>query len=372
MLTWTITVSSSPETPPPPICKIPSERLNFGSQFAQTVNVKCKDSHSVKSRTAEQSRGHTCNQALRVGWSRAFSTSAFRSGCRLFADGDFFVLEGVDDWFIDGSWGWPSLFAADLPNGGPSYPLATPGARCCSLPKKIMASRSLFTNHRLALTADKFPASGRPGWSRVSTRRSTVLFAEGFYQYNQKQGLAGTIKLGGWNHFGTFEDQRFDVNGFPIALTGHPGRPIQGDWALYALFEQLIWRNPVPRRQKALPLFCPRNRCTLGAKPHRSLCRWRRHLHGCDPASPRRRTRPRPHLQRHLQTSSGSDQNADVSVVRKFELALEICHTAQLQRGWTLQPDFQYIVNPGGNVLNAEGTPVGNAVVLGVRTTITF
>ena len=28
---------------------------------------------------------------------------------QLAADGDFFVLEGVDDWFLDGSWGWPSL-----------------------------------------------------------------------------------------------------------------------------------------------------------------------------------------------------------------------------------------------------------------------
>lgn len=58
--------------------------------------------------------------------------------------------------------------------------------------------------------------------------------------------------------------------------------------------------------------------------------------------------------------------------MRNFELAFEICYTAQLQRGWTLQPDFQYIVNPGGNVLNANGTEAGNAVVFGVRTTVSF
>ena len=59
-----------------------------------------------------------------------------------------------------------------------------------------------------------------------------LLFAEGFYKYNQKQGLAGTIVLGGWNHFGSFEHQRFDIAGLPIAVTGRPGRPLDNDWGL--------------------------------------------------------------------------------------------------------------------------------------------
>ena len=70
--------------------------------------------------------------------------------------------------------------------------------------------------------------------------------------------------------------------------------------------------------------------------------------------------------------ASDSDQDAGLSVVRNFELAFEICYTAQLEMGWTLQPDFQYIVNPGGNVLNANGTEAANAAVFGVRTTLSF
>ena len=38
----------------------------------------------------------------------------------------------------------------------------------------------------------------------------------------------------------------------------------------------------------------------------------------------------------------------------------------------TLQPDFQYIVHPGGNVLNANGTEADDAAVFGVRTTLNF
>jgi porin len=53
---------------------------------------------------------------------------------QLAADGDFLVLEGVDEWFLDGSLGWPALLAFDLPNGGPEYPLATPGIRLLFTP----------------------------------------------------------------------------------------------------------------------------------------------------------------------------------------------------------------------------------------------
>jgi porin len=45
----------------------------------------------------------------------------------------------------------------------------------------------------------------------------------------------------------------------------------------------------------------------------------------------------------------------------------------QVANGWTLQPDFQYIWQPGGNVPNESGNAaVANAAVVGVRTTIGF
>jgi carbohydrate-selective porin OprB len=37
-----------------------------------------------------------------------------------------------------------------------------------------------------------------------------------------------------------------------------------------------------------------------------------------------------------------------------------------------LQPDLQYVINPGGSVLNADGTIRKNALVLGVRTFLNF
>jgi porin len=52
----------------------------------------------------------------------------------------------------------------------------------------------------------------------------------------------------------------------------------------------------------------------------------------------------------------------------------EASYIMQLAPWWTLQPDVQYIVKPGGNVPNPDnGTKtVGNALIVGARTTINF
>jgi porin len=69
----------------------------------------------------------------------------------------------------------------------------------------------------------------------------------------------------------------------------------------------------------------------------------------------------------------GFDVDSGLPVARNHEALFEISYTARIKKSWTLQPDFQYIVQPGGNVPNASGTgAVGNASVLGVRTTLSF
>jgi porin len=69
----------------------------------------------------------------------------------------------------------------------------------------------------------------------------------------------------------------------------------------------------------------------------------------------------------------GFDIDSGLPVAQNYEAALEICYTAQLKPGWTLQPDFQYFWQPDGNVPGASGNgAVENAAVFGARTTVNF
>ncbi|MCJ7599375.1 MAG: carbohydrate porin, partial [Methyloceanibacter sp.] len=52
---------------------------------------------------------------------------------QLATDAEFVISEG-GGYFLNGTWGWPSYTAADMPNGGPAYPLATPGVRVAIKP----------------------------------------------------------------------------------------------------------------------------------------------------------------------------------------------------------------------------------------------
>jgi len=60
--------------------------------------------------------------------------------------------------------------------------------------------------------------------------------------------------------------------------------------------------------------------------------------------------------------------------VRSRETLLEVSYQFQVTRWWQLQPDFQYIFNPGGGIPNpnARARRIGDAAVLGLRTTIMF
>ncbi|HEX2113825.1 MAG TPA: carbohydrate porin, partial [Alphaproteobacteria bacterium] len=60
--------------------------------------------------------------------------------------------------------------------------------------------------------------------------------------------------------------------------------------------------------------------------------------------------------------------------IRSGETVFEASYIAQLAPWWSLQPDLQYIVRPGGNVPHPldPARIVKDAVVVGVRTTLTF
>ena len=55
-------------------------------------------------------------------------------------------------------------------------------------------------------------------------------------------------------------------------------------------------------------------------------------------------------------------------------MVLEISYQAQIKPGWTVQPVFQYIFHPGGNVPDAVAPEraVRSGALFGVRSTIAY
>jgi porin len=58
--------------------------------------------------------------------------------------------------------------------------------------------------------------------------------------------------------------------------------------------------------------------------------------------------------------------------VRSEEVILELTYQVQVTGWWTLQPDLQAVFNPGGRVANANGAVRPAALVIGLRTALTF
>ena len=287
---------------------------------------------------------------------------------QLAADMEFILSESYS-YFLNGTWGWPSIAAADLPGGGPAYPLATPAVRVAVRPSdQLKLMIGVFNGDPADPNCpDPNPQECNSDGLDFSLDSPPLLMIEGRYKYNQSGQLPGVVKVGGWNHFGSFPDQRFDSGGVPIALTGKPGRPIDGDWAIYGIVDQLIWRLPDSKDPKGVGLFgrvmgAPTDQNLVdfyaeggitftGMVPHRTD-----DAIGIGFAYTGISDRVR-----------GFDSDSGLSVLHNHEALLEICYTAQLKPGWTLQPDFQYFWQPGGNVPGAD-----DAVVLGARTTISF
>jgi porin len=198
-----------------------------------------------------------------------------------------------------------------------------------------------------------------------------LLFAETAYKYNQS-GLGGTIKFGGWNHFGKFEHQRFDSGGALIAVTGNDGRPLDHNWGLYGIIDQWIWRMPGSEYPKGVAVFAR----FMGAPDDRNLVDFYTDMGitftGMIPGRPDDALAIGFAYVGISDTVHAYDVNLGVPVARNYEAAIEICYTMQLKPGWTVQPDLQYIWQPGGKVTDDAGRRVENAAVIGVRTTINF
>jgi porin len=290
---------------------------------------------------------------------------------QLTADTEFLLSSGGSN-FLDSTWGWATLPTSDLPGGGPSYPLATPGVRVALKPNdKWSLMLGVYNGDPAGAHCASNPQVCDDNGLDFRFDSPPLLMAEGSYKYNQDGLLPGNIKLGGWNQFGTFHTQ--PGSGSPTITKTVGSVPVESTWAIYAIIDQLVWRVPNSKDPKGVGLFGR----IIGAPTEQNLVDF--YADGGVTFSGVVPHRPNDTFGIGLAYTGISSEahNFDLAsglpVGRTREVLAEVCYTAQLKAGWTLQPDFQYIWRPGGGVPDPSGGgTVKNAAIWGVRTIVNF
>ena len=305
---------------------------------------------------------------------------------QLGADTEFFISDFAA-LYINGTFGWPDIMLPDLPSfGGPNYPLATPGVRLKLTPvNQITLLAALFNGDPSGAGFSGLAEIKDPAGINFRIKDPPLLIGEAQFKYNQSSdsaGLAGAIKLGVWHHFGLFNDQRFGINGLPLAspLSGGNALVHRGNTGVYGLIDQMVWRLPGDDAKKGVGIFArasaapsDRNRVDFYAdagvnfigfwdkRPDDSLGVAASYLR----ISPQARENA---LDEALFTPGPVE-------LLSYEAGFELTYQAQVVPGFLVQPDFQYIFRPGGgalNLLNPAAGRIPDAAVFGLRTLIKF
>lgn len=298
----------------------------------------------------------------------------FRVG-QLSADSEFAISEATTP-LMNGSWGWPAIMGTNLPEGGPSYPVASPAARIAFNPNDTLGFLvGVFSGNPAGnCPPGELPQQCNPN-GLLFPFTSPLLIVEADIKYNQREGeLAGKLKLGAWRDFGAYVPDQVGSNGLPIGLVGVPGTKSDKDYGFYAILEQMIYRVPGPGEPRGITLFST----YMIAPPEGNLIEdyfeAGASVYGLLDA------RPRDRMAMGFIYTGVSSQVIDFyrsigdPVIPSFEGVFEASYTAEIVKGLYLQPDFQYFWNPGGHTNDptdpAIATP--NAAVLGMRTTINY
>jgi len=209
----------------------------------------------------------------------------------------------------------------------------------------------------------------------------TFVIGEVQHKVGREDGLPGTYKLGAWYNSNVFPDQRRATSGLSLAAAqasaGSPGRGRRGDWSVYAIGDQLVWRKP-GTNDEGIGVFAH----LQGAPGDRNLVNffvstgvtWK----GLVPGRADDTAGLAFGLARISDTASQLDRSTRTQVpgfpIRRHESVLELTYQAQVSPWLQLQPTAQYLFNLNGGVPNPNqpARRLGDAAVLGLRTEITF
>jgi porin len=261
--------------------------------------------------------------------------------------------------FINGTFGAFTFIAGNVPNA-PVYPVASPGIQIQFLPTSAYyVQAGVF-----GMDANSDPEVNNKNGTRfaLASRSGILIMSEAGYLLNQSpndRGLTGTYRLGSFVHTMNYNNWGSQAaNNLGTGVLQSSGT----NYGVYAVMDQQIYANAEDR---AISLFVRSG----GAPSNVNFVDW--YVEGgfnFNGFIPGRKDDiagiavARSHVSDNFSDSQIEQGNAPFTA----ETALEATYKVQLAPWWNVQPDFQYIVTPGGE-LGAH-----NATVVGLRTTVAF
>jgi porin len=292
--------------------------------------------------------------------------------------------------FVNTMFGWPMVPSADLPGGGPAYPLSALGIRFKVRPiDPITILAGVYNGSPSANSAILDPQQADPSGLSFPLNGGALAIAEIQYSYpslgtmlsaDESEPLARVYKLGFWYNTERFADQEIDNTGLSLANPASTGIPQQhrGDYSIYALADQLVWVDPT-EPDRTINLFgrvmgtpqVDRNLIEFGMNAgmvfHEPILHRDDDTFGIGMGYARVSSRAAA-LDRDTAVYTGA-----FTPIRSGETYVEVTYQYAATPWLILQPDVQYVFNPGGGLANPNGTgKIGDEFVLGVRTIISF
>lgn len=301
---------------------------------------------------------------------------------RLAADSEFFFFAPSASLPVGGAFGWTPLTSHNLPNGGPAYPLAWPGARLRYEATPTLAFQvGVFDGDAIGPGLRSADVRDRAGVRARFASPFMIGEAQLKYRLPAFGGLAGQVRLGAWRHFGKFEDQRFDSAGGFLAAPGNTGAGARrrGDFSFYGVVDQQVWRpadnaadgvfvwaraGVAPSDRNLLDLYVDGGVNFVGLVPGRLSDRFG--IAGY-----------------YARVSSGArarDLDARLfgtweAPMRDHEILMEATYAFEVAPGFSLQPHVQYVLHPGGSGrgIDSDGrVKAARAATIGLRTSIKY
>jgi len=295
-----------------------------------------------------------------------------------------FMVSSNANYFMNTMMGWPMLPSADLPDGGPAYPLSALGARLRGKPNdSITILGGVFNGSPANKSGVNDSGTGFPLDGGV------LAIAEVQYAYpslgamvspDSSGSLSGTYKLGVWYDSENFADQQYGTDGLSLANPASNGNPLQhhGNYALYAVADQMLWASE-NLEDRTLNFF---TRVMGTPETDRNLIDFSVNagltLHEPIPLRDNDTVGIGFGYADVSNRAAGFDQDSasfnpgTYTPIRSSETFVEATYQYQVMPWWQVQPDLQYVFNPGAGTVDDNGQRIKNEAIIGLRTNISF